>query len=206
MIRWVDSDRDIELRDVSNALRGRLQRTRGIAWLSHRTLCHQLLRRGHSRTPDLIRELVQMGEVCRVSARGRGYGKGRTLYWLPGAHKSVVLAELEREKMPAAAIAEALSFFPSSKAPRGERTQSLRSSTFGTDKNKVSLAPLGEHSRAPSGPLSPRPAPHVRPSTPPPLGRLARHGLERVGVILPRITDDPATHPRDCGCGQHGGT
>src|ERR1700682_258332 len=79
---YIDTRQDAELRDVYNALKGEIQARGGVAWLSTRTLCGKKLYRGHSRVQELVAELVRRGQVRRVSAPGRGRGRGRTLYWL----------------------------------------------------------------------------------------------------------------------------
>jgi hypothetical protein len=213
---WSADKHDVELRDVLNAIRGELQSCGGLAWLSSRLLSETKLCRGHQRVHETVAELVKLGYIRRVSARGRGRGRGRTLYWLPKTGKTKVLAALRREGMPPEAILAAIAFFPRAKNdPLEVRQQSLRSSTFGTEKRKGRPARRARRSRSPDEPHLGIRTVTQDPSTPPSLGRLSKHGWEPAlidaaatvvalldrGAQRPgRITDDPATHPEGCEC------
>jgi hypothetical protein len=194
----------------------------GMVWLSSRTLTGKKLYRGATATMILARQLAEMGYVGRATAFGRGRGRGRTLYWLPGVKKWQVLMELRREGMPNSAILQALAFYlRTERVSSGEnvtdqtRQWSLRSSTFGTNTEKGTPARPARRSRAPSGPPSSTTKLTQTLSTPPSLGRLTKHGWEPapldfaaivVGLLNRnaqrpgRITDDPATHPEGCEC------
>lgn len=183
MISYVNSQRDVELRDVSNALRHVCQRNGGYAWLSRRTLCHRFLYRGATRTLELVEQLVELGEIRRVSAPGRGHGRGRTLYWLPATRKRVVLRELKREGMPVQAFWDALRFFAlPENGTQGYRSQSLRFTQGLITDEKGSPAAPAKRSRAPSAPKRLVTDHNAKPSAPPSTRRLSKHGsaLERL--------------------------
>ncbi len=204
MIAYVHNRHDAELRDVSYAMRALLQQHGGIAWFSRRRLSHRLLYRGSSRTLDVIRELVEMGELCRVSAPGRGQGRGRTLYWLPRVTKTRVLRELKREAMPYRAIVDALRFFiRPENGTEGHRQQSLRSSTSGTELRKRTARDARSTPQSHDPPKLAVLPPSAGLPLPPPRRGLAKHGVRLVRPADPsptRITEDPVTHPVDCEC------
>lgn len=215
MITFVNNRYEAERRDVLLAVRFLLQRRGGIGWFSRRYLANKALHRGSSRSFEHVQSLIAMGELCRVSARGRGHGKGRTLYWLPGVPRAKVMHELEEEGMPLAAVRAAERFFLTpKKEPSWDRTQSLRglhpSGPEKKDARAVKLngpRPRDHPPPLPSGPRRPQPKPNQVSGAPPSLRRLARPGLESVASILGRITEDPATHPFGCGCAPcHSGT
>src|SRR5258708_576902 len=190
-----------------------------MVWLSSRTLTRDRLYRGTTETLRLARQLAAAGHVGRVTARGRGRGKGRTLYFLPSAKKWQVLLELRRGDMPHAAIVQALGFFlRRERIASGENVtdqaqqRSLRSSTFETETGKGAPAEPAQRSRAPSVP-SRQASRGVSPAgnTPPSDRRLAKHGsalerlqttqletaLERMrGVVRRRVVDPDATTRR----------
>jgi hypothetical protein len=170
------------------------KQTPGMVWLSARTLSGDRLFRGTSETLRLARELAAAGHIGRVTARGRGRGKGRTLYWLPSTKKWRVLAELRREDMPHAAIVAAIAFFvhrervvSAENVTDGVRQQSLGLSTFGTETEEGTPAAPARRARAPSEPPSLQPEPSNVPSTPPSDGRLSSPGLSR--VVSKRLRD-----------------
>jgi hypothetical protein len=185
----------------------------GMVWLSSRTLTRDRLYRGTTETLRLARELAADGHIGRVTARGRGRGKGRTLYFLPSAKKWQVLLELRRQDMPHAAIVAALGFFvrkeriaSTKNVTDGAQQRSLRSSTFGTEAEKGAPAAPARRARAPSEP--PRQASqHVSDGggTPPSDRRLPKSGsalerlqtsqletaLERMRAVVRRGGADP---------------
>jgi hypothetical protein len=194
------------------------QEAPNMVWLSARTLANTRLFRGSTETLRLARELADEGHIGRVTARGRGRGKGRTLYFLPSAKKWRVLEELRREDMPPAAIAKVVAFFARRESfasrinvTNGARQQCLGLSTVGTESLKGAPDKPAQRSRAPSVP--PRKPPKGTPnhSAPPSTRRLGKHGfalerlqseqleaaLERMrrAVMRRRVADPEGTTP-----------
>jgi len=172
-ITWVDGQEDVEDRDVLNALRPILQAHGGMAWLSRRTFSRKVLRRGDSRSLDIAARLVRRGELCRVSAPGRGRGRGRTLYWLPATPRLRVLRELEAEGMPLSAIHAAERFFL---RPKNGAQEHRQQSPRGTEQTKKDARlPRAVLTPFPTGPPGPQPMPAKTPGTPRIYGPLTKH-------------------------------
>lgn len=216
MIDFVHNRCEAEQRDVLLTMHYLLKhpRRRGMGWFSRRYLC-KATRRGPNALLRNVRQLVDMGELCRVSAPGRGKGLGRTLYWLPGkVSRWRVLKELEAEAMPLSAVRAAERFFSSQEKgiPEYRRRPPRDKSLGGLPKKDARAARSnGFESRAlsppaPSGPPRPAPSDHIgHPAHRRPSDGSPRWGLEPLSATLQRlsITDNPATHPAGCGCGAH---
>lgn len=187
----VEGRHDIELRDIRHALNARLGYCGGYAWLSQRTLTKVVLGRCTGRALERVQELVDMGEFCRVTARGRGQGKGRTLYFKPWPSlRHAVLRELANQKMPLAAThaaercfdrhLERVFFRQKNGAPRHQQGVSKRDSQTEKDERTALDRPISD----PNGPPGSHPTPSPRASAPQPIRLLSKHGreLRRLGV------------------------
>jgi hypothetical protein len=178
---WVENLHDVQLRNIRHAIKARMRR-RGYAWLSERLLLRSICRCGWSEGLGLIGELVQVGEFYRVTARGRGQGKGRTLYFNGWVSANVIREQLELHKMPLAAYHAAERCFAHFRArvsffrhinDAGEhrqdsvKTESQRERTGATAPDQSFRAPRG------SPPTSQTPPPSLM--TPRRWTALARH-------------------------------
>jgi hypothetical protein len=183
--RWVDGRHDIELRDIAHAMNARMG-SRGWVWASSRLLCRTLLGRGATRAAERVQELVDNGEFYRVSARGRGQGRGRTLYFKGWANRLAVLRQLEEQRMPLDAIHAAerafedyrrrLSFYAKRTDTLGEQHSPLQEG--GTTKKDGRTTP-DRPLRASHGPPPEIPVAPASLQTPPSAGRLVKQGFER---------------------------
>jgi hypothetical protein len=195
----VDSRQDVELRDIAHALNARMG-ARGWVWLSSRTLTRVVLRRGATRVPERIQELIDSGEFYRVTARGRGHGKGRTLYFKGWANRLAVLSQLQEQWMPLDAIHAAerafadhrrrISFFSRTNVTPGWRHSLLHGGgPSEKDGRKTPDRPI----RASHGPPRQPPTANPKASTSQPYRLLAKHGLDlrRLRDALPPPRDVP---------------
>jgi hypothetical protein len=171
--RWVDGRHDVELRDIGHAM-NILIGPRGYRWMSHRLLTR-----------------IDMGELCRVTARGRGAGKGRTLYFKPWASRYAVLRELDENKMPLAAVHAAERFLEAF----AQRVLFRRKNVTHGERHSL---PQGEALTRKDGPTGPRqfflaPRGSPTPSQPSPALRLTPRrdtALSRHGERLRRLRDE----------------
>jgi hypothetical protein len=203
MRSWVASKKETRLRVVESAIRQRCQDCGGVAMISRRTLTATVLFRSSTETMGYVDELVRRGSIRRVSAPGRGRGRGRTVYFLPNASKKRVLRVIRMEGLPHRALVAALSFFSRPKnGTDGDRQQPLSKERERLIKKKDARATRAGPSPPLSGPQRPPPTLAQEPSTSPSLGRLVKHGYRPLTPLQlsMQITDDPATHPRLCEC------
>jgi hypothetical protein len=203
---WIETKNDARKLELELLLRRQCQIGRGMMWLSTRLLCRRLMYRDATEVMKIRAQLAAEGRICFVTALGRGQGRGRTLYWLPSCRPKVVLRVLREEKMPSRAIEQAMRFFVRPKNEMdADRQEGLSTSYPALSLKKDARATRAEGLPPQNGPPRPRSEARKATSPPPSLRRLARHGLKPLPQVIATlsITDNLATHPRDCECGQH---
>lgn len=187
--RFTRDRRDAQIRNIGHAITSRMHPRQGYAWLSERLLFRDICHCSWGEGIELVQELIAAGEFYRVTARGPGRGRGRTLYFRGWANANVIRHELEENAMPLAAfhhverclaeykarVTARISFFDRLNDAAEHRH---RLPQRGVTKEKDGRKAPDHPSRAAPG--SPR-AGQIRPSgleTPRRVTALSRHGAE----------------------------